>query len=123
MVSLTKKLDTIRAHKHTKQGKKRKRLLRAKGSTPPFPIHKEAPVPAAKAAAIQKAPLKPAATQPAPKAPLKPAATQPAPKASQEPSTTTVARIALKSLKTVQPASGQVVEKKSGPDRSDPRSS
>lgn len=39
MSSLTKKTKTIRKWKKTKMGKKRKRELASKGTTPKFPIH------------------------------------------------------------------------------------
>jgi hypothetical protein len=39
MASATKKLRNIRKRKTRAQGKRRKRMLRNKGTTPPFPIH------------------------------------------------------------------------------------
>jgi hypothetical protein len=41
MSSPTKQLKEIRRNKLAKQGRMRKRKLRANGSTPPFPIHPE----------------------------------------------------------------------------------
>jgi len=41
MVSPTSHTWHVRDRKRTKGAKKRKRALRAKGSTPRFPIHKE----------------------------------------------------------------------------------
>jgi hypothetical protein len=41
MVSPTEHTYRVRRRKKTKAGRKRKRLLRAKGTTPRFPIHKE----------------------------------------------------------------------------------
>ena len=43
MVSLSEQTHRKRNRKTVKSGKKRKRALRAKGTTPPFPIHKEEP--------------------------------------------------------------------------------
>ena len=41
MVSPTSHTYKVRSRKRVKAGKKRKRALRIKGSTPRFPIHKE----------------------------------------------------------------------------------
>ena len=41
MVSPTSHTESVRSRKKVKGGKKRKRALRIKGSTPRFPIHKE----------------------------------------------------------------------------------
>jgi len=41
MTSPTKKLKEIRKNKLLKQGRARKRKIRAQGSTPPFKIHIE----------------------------------------------------------------------------------
>lgn len=41
MVSPTQQTYSIRQRKKTKQGKRRKRLLRSRGSTPKFPLHPE----------------------------------------------------------------------------------
>jgi hypothetical protein len=48
MVSPTQHTYSVRRRKKTNQGKRRKRLLRARGSTPKFPLHPEGK-PAAKA--------------------------------------------------------------------------
>jgi len=42
MVSDTEHTYRVRRRKKTTQGKRRKRALRAKGSTPRFPVHPEA---------------------------------------------------------------------------------
>ena len=42
MVSDTEHTYRVRRRKKTTQGKRRKRALRAKGTTPSFPIHPEA---------------------------------------------------------------------------------
>jgi hypothetical protein len=42
MVSDTEHTYRVRRRKKTTQGRRRKRALRAKGSTPSFPIHPEA---------------------------------------------------------------------------------
>ena len=42
MVSDTEHTYRVRRRKKTTQGKRRKRALRAKGSTPKFPVHPEA---------------------------------------------------------------------------------
>lgn len=39
MASKTQQTDMIRERKKKRQGKERKRIIRLKGSTPPFPIH------------------------------------------------------------------------------------
>jgi len=41
MVSPTAQTCSIRRRKKTNQGKRRKRALRARGSTPKFPLHPE----------------------------------------------------------------------------------
>jgi len=41
MVSLTEHTFRVRRRKRTMAGKRRKRLLRAKGTTPKFPVHPE----------------------------------------------------------------------------------
>jgi hypothetical protein len=41
MVSLTEQTFRIRRRKKTTAGKRRKRVLRAKGTTPKFPVHPE----------------------------------------------------------------------------------
>jgi hypothetical protein len=41
MVSPSEHTHRVRSRKKVKAGKKRKRALRAKGTTPAFPIHKD----------------------------------------------------------------------------------
>jgi hypothetical protein len=41
MASKTQQTDMIRVRKRTRMGKERKRIIRSKGSTPPFAIHVE----------------------------------------------------------------------------------
>ncbi|MBN1770100.1 MAG: hypothetical protein JXB32_02470 [Deltaproteobacteria bacterium] len=41
MVSPSQQTYSIRRRKKTNQGKRRKRVLRARGSTPKFPLHPE----------------------------------------------------------------------------------
>lgn len=43
MASLAKKTKAHRKQRQAKMGRARKRQVRAKGTTPPFPIHKDEP--------------------------------------------------------------------------------